>query len=644
VKTCLKSFSLAPPFQLASEPLPCHSGPRFLPSPLPPLMTLSTSLFAIVATAVFGLEPREWTNPSETMVGHVEALSTSVAALSRGETPDTPVQEIVDRIRELADEGEDKDALFSMGMLAMQSEQEGAREQALDYYLRAAQKGQLQAMNNYGFLLALSAQDPDGVAEGVSYIRSAAEAGLGAARRNLATILLRGLAGQERNPDEAKRLLEGAAETDHHAQFEMAQFHLETGGEEHRDIEKAWEWINLAAELGNPEALSILGALLFEGGSFADKEVEADPEKAVSIFGRLADEGVGVGLRTMGELHASGLAGVDRDFPKALEYFTKASQANDAVAQLILAGFYDTGVKLDPEQESFDLAPNSEAALELYRLAARNNSPIALYNIGIFYENGRAVDRDLQKALASYLEAANNGLVPAMQKAGVFYLNGAGTLRDPVAATAWFQRAAAGGSGEGLFSLGVMSESGLIPTAPPETPFKLAARAYDAALKAPQTPPGTRFDALLRLGNLHFQGALVDPGQAPQPDPESAYLYFKAATDLAPSHEGATAAARQLQEQLTPEAVARAEEGARQLLSAISAGAAEAPATGESGAVRPASNTSELARPAPAAPAGSTEAGASETPTVVPAIPVVPEGNGEPGEERRGFRLPFLRQ
>jgi len=604
-------------------------------------MTLSASVLAIVAAAVFGLDPGEWNNPSEAMVRQVEALSASVASLSQGETPETPVQEIVDRIRELAEQGEDKDALFAMGMLAMQSDQEQAREQALSYYLRAAQKGQLQAMNNYGFLRALSSQDADGVAEGVSYIRSAAEAGLAAARRNLATILLRGLAGQERDPAEAKRLLEAAAESDHHAQFELAQFYIETGGEEHRDVEKAWEWLNRSSESGNPEALSILGALLFEGGNFADKEVEADPEKAVSIFGRLAEEGVGVGLRTMGELHASGLAGVERDFPQALDYFTRAAQANDAVAQLILAGFYDTGVKLDPEQEAFDLAPNSEAALELYRLAARNNSPIALFNIGIFYENGRAVDRDLQKALACYIDAANAGLVPAMQKAGVFYLNGAGTLRDPVAATAWFQRAAAGGSGEGIFSLGVMSESGLFQPPPPETSIQFAARAYEATIKVPQTPIDTRFEAITRLGNLHFRGALVDPSEAPQPDLETAYLYFKAATDLAPGNENVTAAARQIQEQLDPEVASRAEEGARQLLSEISAGTERGEQDEEGAAVRPAADTSELVRPAPVAepaPDGAVESGTVENPAAIP------DSSGEGQPERRNFRLPFIRQ
>ena len=147
-----------------------------------------------------------------------------------------------------------------------------------------------------------------------------------------------------------------------------------------------------------------------------------------------------------------------QDFTKALDFFTRAAQANDAAAQVVLAGYYDQGVDVNPEDGKVDVTPNPAAALELYRLAARNNVPVALYNVGVFYETGRSVDQDTAKAFAFYLQAAGGGFAPAMQKAGVYYLNGAGTLRDPIAASGWFSRAAAAGLPEGLLSLGVMAE------------------------------------------------------------------------------------------------------------------------------------------------------------------------------------------
>ena len=60
-----------------------------------------------------------------------------------------------------------------------------------------------------------------------------------------------------------------------------------------------------------------------------------------------------------------------------------------------LAAFYDRGADADPDDGKIDVAPNAGTALELYRLAAQSDIPIAMYNVGVFYETGRSVDRDL---------------------------------------------------------------------------------------------------------------------------------------------------------------------------------------------------------------------------------------------------------
>jgi len=594
-------------------------------------VTLSAlSLHNAVAASALGLSTDEWTKPSAEMVAHIEAMEAAMAAMAKGEKPAVDLQGAIDKIRELADKGEDKDALFAMGFLIQQSNQQNALPEAMVYYEKASKLGQLQAMNNYGFILAGSSQEMEKTQEGVGFIKKASEGGLNAARRNMAAIYLGGLAGETKDADLALGLLQKAAsEDDNQAMFELTQYYLELGGPEKVDDDKAWEWLNKAADAGNPNALASLGSVLFDGKTFGARKIEADPAKAVATFSKLADQGVPAGLRTMGELHASGLAGVEKDFPKALDFFTRAAQGNDPAAQVVLAGYYDQGVDLIPDDGKIDVTPNPAAALELYRLAARNNIPVALYNVGVFYETGRSVDQDPAKAFSFYLQAAGGGFAPAMQKTGVYYLNGAGTLKDPIAASGWFSRAAAAGLPEGLLSLGVMAESGLVGVGPESTPAKAASDAYIQVIAVPQIAPATRFEALLRLGGLHFRGLLVAAGEAPAPNYEQAYRYFKQAAILAPENELATSTLKEASAKLTPEQIKKIDDS----IAETAAAAPTAPAAPSEAAEAAGKGIGKGAAPGAAAPVA--------TPTAAPAAataatPAAPE------EKKSGFRLPLF--
>ncbi|MCB1203856.1 MAG: sel1 repeat family protein [Verrucomicrobiae bacterium] len=613
-------------------------------------MILKTTLLAAAATVLsfaqamgasaLGLNTEEWKNPSPEMVAQVEAMEKAMAAMAKGEKPEVTLQQAIDKVRELADKGNDKDALFAMGFLMQQSQQQNALTEAMTFYKRAADLGQLQAMNNYGFILAGSSQEVEKTKEGLDFIRKAADGGLNAARRNMAAIYLNGIGGEKRNPDAAQKLLEQAAgEGDDQAQFELAQFYLELGGEDKVDDDKAWDWLNKAADSGNANALATLGSVLFDGKTFGARKIEADPAKAVEKFTKLADQGVPAGLRTMGELYSSGLAGVPKDFTKALEYFTRAAQGNDAAAQVVLAGYYDKGVDLDPADQKIDVAPNAAAALELYRLAARNGVPLALYNVGVFYEEGRAVDRDPQKAFAHFLQAAGGGFAPAMQKAGVYYLNGVGTLRDPIAAGGWFSRASAAGLPEGLLSLGVMAESGLIGVSPDSTPAKAAAEAYQQVVNAPQVADSTRFEALLRLGGIHFRGALVAAGQPPAPDYESAYKLFKQAAILAPGNELAANTLKEAAAKLTPEQIVKLDAAVAAAASArATAGGGAGPTAPTGTGEGPSAPTgSAVPRAEPAAPGAAEAAKAKETPEAPAESATTTDG-----EKKPAFRLPLF--
>jgi TPR repeat protein len=516
------------------------------------------SLKLAAMAAALGLDTAEWNKPSPAIVEQVTALESLQKDAAEGKAPQAgqSLQEIVNKIKDLADKG-DKDAQFAMGLFLQQSNQQGSLQQALQYYEKASAQDQLQAMNNYGFIVAASTQDQNEAKKGIAKIKEAAGKGLNAARRNMATIYLRGMGGEPQDIKSAKLLLDEAAQAgDSQAEFELAQFHLGAGGTENQDDDKAWDYLNKAANNGNPNALAALGSVLFDGKEFGVKKTKkpADPKKAVELFKKLADQKNPAGLRTMGELYQKGIpnTGISKDFSKALEFYKAAARANDAVAQVILAGFYDRGFD-ENNDKTLEVNPDPAGALELYRLAAQNNVPLANYNIGIFYESGRAVDRDMTKAFGYFLQSAVNGFGPGMQKVGVYYLNGAGTLKDPVAATGWFQRSAGAGVAEGLVSLGVMAENGLVPNVDPNaTQFQTAAAAYVAVEKNPSASDAVRMEALMRLGALYFRGLMVGAGKTtPEPDMERAYIYFRMASEIDPQNKEVAAAKEQADKPLT---------------------------------------------------------------------------------------------
>src|SRR5207249_2929575 len=134
------------------------------------------------------------------------------------------LNDTVKSIQDLADKG-DKDAQFAMGLFTQQQQnQQGALEKTMEYYNKAAKQGQLQAMNNLGYIIAATSREPEKQKEGVDWIKKASDAGLNPARRNMALIVLNGLGGAQKNPDEAEKLLTTAAnEKDGEACFQLSQ-------------------------------------------------------------------------------------------------------------------------------------------------------------------------------------------------------------------------------------------------------------------------------------------------------------------------------------------------------------------------------------------------------------------------------------
>lgn len=85
---------------------------------------------------------------------------------------------------------------------------------------------------------------------------------------------------------------------------------------------------------------------------------------------------------------------------------------------------------------------NLPRAFELFSAAAKKGDAQAAYYLGMMYQNGMAVARDM-KAAARWLEFAAKRQTPAAMFAlAKLYLSGEGVKRDDIAARRWIEKAA----------------------------------------------------------------------------------------------------------------------------------------------------------------------------------------------------------
>ncbi|ACP23970.1 hypothetical protein contains peptidoglycan binding domain [Sinorhizobium fredii NGR234] len=92
--------------------------------------------------------------------------------------------------------------------------------------------------------------------------------------------------------------------------------------------------------------------------------------------------------------------------------------------------------------------------------AAKGGDPLAYYEIGTRFTEGRGVKEDLVEAGKWYQRAADAGVVPAAYRLANLYEKGAGVARDAAKAKALYQKAAEAGNASASHNLAVMLASG----------------------------------------------------------------------------------------------------------------------------------------------------------------------------------------
>jgi TPR repeat protein len=148
----------------------------------------------------------------------------------------------------------------------------------------------------------------------------------------------------------------------------------------------------------------------------------------------------------------------------------------------------------DGEEYSFDQTPYQRQTRvhEIEARASQGDVEVQL-QLGMMYQAGKEVEKNLEKAAQWFEKAAQNGKAEAANSLGVMYQSGSGVPKDYVRARELYEIAAAGGSISGLNQLGIMYRHGYGVTVDFEKAVAYYRQAADKGLASAQYNLGLHY-------------------------------------------------------------------------------------------------------------------------------------------------------
>ncbi|KAJ2600918.1 hypothetical protein H4R99_003173 [Coemansia sp. RSA 1722] len=151
--------------------------------------------------------------------------------------------------------------------------------------------------------------------------------------------------------------------------------------------QKAIGLLEKAAAAGLPAAVYKLGDVYRKGqGALA-----SNPERALDWYAKAADMGVGQAHFAMGNMYSQGQGTLDGqpDFTLALRCFETAALLDIKEAQYNVGLYY---------LEGRGVQKNANLAVEYWLMAAANRFPVAALNLGKLFAEGKEVEKNYRRA------------------------------------------------------------------------------------------------------------------------------------------------------------------------------------------------------------------------------------------------------
>jgi uncharacterized protein len=143
---------------------------------------------------------------------------------------------------------------------------------------------------------------------------------------------------------------------------------------------------------------------------------------------------------------------VERDLFQAAKWYREAALSGNLEAQFRLARILKLGAEKLPRDVT--------GALKLFEDASKRGHAGSIHALGVAYQLGDGVERELNRAKTYYEDAANRGYPAAFNSLGMMHLKGLGMPQDLVKARALFEKAVALNDAWGLNNLAAMHEQG----------------------------------------------------------------------------------------------------------------------------------------------------------------------------------------
>lgn len=192
--------------------------------------------------------------------------------------------------------------------------------------------------------------------------------------------------------------------------------------------EKARHYYDLAVKTGSFEALDELAYLL----RFGPDNVR-DLDSAIPLLKRCAEEQASRWAnRVLGECYEKGL-GVEIDPMMAIDHYRNGAELGDGICALRLGAALVRGNHVGRDFEE---------ARKWLELALEERQIEAVDDLGFLYENGKGVERDLERAAEYYRIGVEQGFSYSLVSLGLFHLRGLIENANPQHGVSLIERAA----------------------------------------------------------------------------------------------------------------------------------------------------------------------------------------------------------
>ncbi|MFN7096499.1 MAG: hypothetical protein ACK4PR_02900, partial [Gammaproteobacteria bacterium] len=418
-------------------------------------------------------------------------------------------------------------------------------EQAVKWLLEAAKRKFKDAEYCLGIMFANGWGVAKDEKEAVRRYRNAAEEDNANAQYNLGLMYKNGC-GVEENEVEALKWFRQAAVNEHfsakkcieniswdkiyklavqenaNAQYDLGERYAEGYGVE-KNLSQAINWFSKAAELKH------IGAQFKLGQIYADNlSVARNQEIAIAYYHKAAEQGHAGAQYHLGVIYSSKGHIVEQDFTQAFRWYQLSANQGHAEAQHNLGDMYRNGQGVAKDEKEgmkwYQKAAtqnNIKAYNNLHNMADNGNVE-AQYHLGMMYCNDKTIEKQ-KEAVKWFLKAAEKKHAGAQFYLGLIYNAGHGVEKDLEEAVKWYRKAAELGHVDAQYDLGFMCEYG---NACIKKSKKEAVKWYRKAAELGHV------DAQYDLGSRYEYGS-----QGAKKDEKEAIKWYRKAAEQ--GHEGA---------------------------------------------------------------------------------------------------------